>query len=87
MEFYLVSVSSNQGTVSPTNYNVIHDTSDFPIERMQIWTYKQTHLYYNWCGTTRVPSVLQYATKLCFLVSNYMHRAPQARLENSLYFL
>ncbi|XP_055323225.1 protein aubergine-like [Sitodiplosis mosellana] len=86
-EFFLISASSTQGTVSPTNYNIIHDTSNLPPNRLQLWTYKQTHLYFNWTGTTKVPAVLQYATKLCFLVSNYMHRVPHNQLENSLYFL
>ncbi|XP_031633322.1 protein piwi-like isoform X2 [Contarinia nasturtii] len=86
-EFFLISASSTQGTVSPTNYNIIHDTSNLPPDKLQIWTYKHTHLYFNWCGTTKVPAVLQYATKLCFLVSNYMHRVPHNQLEQSLYFL
>lgn len=83
----MISASSTQGTVSPTNYNIVSDTSGLPPDKLQIWTYKHTHLYFNWTGTTKVPAVLQYATKLAFLVSNFMHRVPHNNLERSLYFL
>lgn len=86
-EFFLVSQKSNQGTVSPTNYNVIYDTTQLTPERMQTLTYIQTHMYYNWYGTTRIPAVLQYANKLGFLVSNYMHRVPNIDLCSKLFFL
>ena len=52
-DFFLVSQSVRQGTVSPTSYNVIHDTFGLTPDRMQQLTYKMCHLYYNWCGTTR----------------------------------
>lgn len=86
-EFFLVSQRSSQGTVSPTNYNVISDSSGLTPEKIQIWTYIQTHMYYNWYGTTRIPAVLQYANKLGFLLSNYMHRVPTEQISDKLYFL
>lgn len=86
-EFFLLSQKSGQGTASPTNYNIIYDTTEMDPIRIQTWTFIHTHLYYNWCGTTRIPAVLQYANKLGFLVSNYMHRAPQLTLSDKLYFL
>lgn len=86
-EFFLVSQRTSQGTVSPTNYNVIGDTSGLPPERIQAWTYIHAHLYYNWYGTTRIPAVLQYANKLGFLVSNFMHRVPHDQLSDKLFFL
>jgi len=86
-DFYLVSQSVRQGTVSPTSYNVIHDTNGLPANQMQILTYKQTHLYYNWSGTVRVPAVVQYAHKLAFLVGQHLHQEPNTGFENKLYFL
>jgi len=56
-------------------------------DKMQILTYKMTHLYYNWPGTTRVPAVCQYAHKLAFLVSQYIHQSPSNQLDTKLYFL
>ena len=58
-----------QGTVNPTSYNVVRDTSGLKPEHLQKLTYKLTHLYYNWPGTVRVPAPCQYAHKLAFLVS------------------
>lgn len=86
-DFFLVSQSVRQGTVSPTAYNVIDDTSGLDADKMQRLTYKMTHLYYNWSGTVRVPAQCQYAHKLAFLVSQCLHRAPNTDLDEVLYFL
>lgn len=87
-DFYLVPQTITQGTTSPTLYNVIHDTTtEMMPDRVQLWTYKMCHIYYNWSGTVRVPAVMQYATKLSFLVANSIHRLPNNGLENKLYFL
>lgn len=86
-EFFLVSQKGGQGTISPTNYNILYDTSGLDPLKIQLWTYIQCHLYYNWYGTTRIPAVLQYANKLGFLVSNYMHREPNDVLCHKLFFL
>merc|ERR1711962_598254 len=55
-DFFLVSQSVNQGTVNPTSYNVVKDTSGLLPKHIQALTYKLAHLYYNWPGTVRVPS-------------------------------
>jgi hypothetical protein len=47
-EFYLISQSSNQGTVSPTHFHVIEGQNHLTPERLQILTYRFTHMYYNW---------------------------------------
>ena len=47
-DFFLISQSVRQGTVTPTHYNVIWDTSGLKPDHMQRLTYKMTHLYYNW---------------------------------------
>ena len=86
-DFYLVSQSVRQGTVNPTSYNVIKDTSGLKAEHIQALTYKLTHLYYNWPGTVRVPMVCQYAHKLAFLVGNSLHRMPSEGLNDLLYYL
>ncbi|CAO1313617.1 unnamed protein product [Diamesa serratosioi] len=86
-DFFLISQSVRQGTVSPTSYYVIYDTLGINADKVQILTYKMCHLYFNWCGTTRVPAVVQYAKKLAFFVSQYLHHAPSNALEKQLYFL
>ncbi len=47
-DFFLVSQSVRQGTVSPTSYNVIYDSTTFKVNHIQSLTYKLTHLYFNW---------------------------------------
>lgn len=47
-DFFIVSQFVNQGTVSPTSYNVIHDTLGLDPDKIQRLTFKMTHCYYNW---------------------------------------
>ena len=86
-DFFLVSQSVRQGTVTPTHYNVVWDTLGLPPDRMQRLTYKLCHLYYNWPGTIRVPAPCQYAHKLAFLVGQSLHEDPSLELSDKLYFL
>lgn len=86
-DFYLVAQDVNQGTATPSNYNVIHDTTGLKPDHIQMLTYKLCHLYYNWTGTVRVPHVCQYAHKLSLLLGQYFHEEPNQQLEKKLYFL
>ncbi|XP_052219954.1 piwi-like protein 1 [Dreissena polymorpha] len=86
-DFFVVSQSVRQGTVTPTHYNIIHDTTVLKPDHMQRLTYKLCHLYYNWPGTIRVPAPCQYAHKLAFLVGQSIHRDPAIELSDKLYFL
>ena len=47
-DFFLVSQSVRQGTVTPTHYNVIWDQSGLKPDHIQRLTYKLCHLYFNW---------------------------------------
>ncbi|KAK3581959.1 hypothetical protein CHS0354_023428 [Potamilus streckersoni] len=86
-DFFLVSQSVKQGTLSPTHYNVIKDTTNLTPDHMQKLTYKLCHLYYNWPGTISVPAPCQYAHKLAFLVGQSVHVDPALQLADKLYFL
>lgn len=86
-DFYLVSQSVRQGTVSPTSYNVLHNSSGLDADKLQQYSFKQTHMYYNWSGTVQVPAVCQYAHKLAALAGMYLHQPPSSWLEKKLYFL
>ena len=88
-DFYLVSQSVGVGTVNPTSYNVIHDESGWPPDKIQILTYKLTHLYYNWPGTVRVPAPCRYAHKLADLVGGSLKDEvhPELIQQNVLYYL
>lgn len=86
-DFFLVSQSVRQGTVSPTHYNVVYDTTGLKVDHMQKLAYKLTHLYYNWPGTIRVPAPCQYAHKLAFLVGQSLHKDPHLALADKLFYL
>ena len=47
-DFFVVSQSVNQGSVSPTSYNVISDNTGLNPDKMQRLAYKLTHCYFNW---------------------------------------
>ena len=47
-DFFLVPQKTTQGTVSPTNFNVISDTTGILPDYQQRIAYCMTHLYYNW---------------------------------------
>lgn len=47
-DFYIVSQAVRVGSVSPTHYNVVYDTSGLKPDHMQRLTYKLCHMYYNW---------------------------------------
>ncbi|BET00950.1 aubergine [Nesidiocoris tenuis] len=86
-DFFLVSQCVNQGTVSPTHFNVIYDTGNNGPDMLQRLSFKLCHLYFNWSGTVRVPAPVQYAHKLAFLVGQAIRTAPNTGLEDLLYFL
>ncbi|CAH1405859.1 unnamed protein product [Nezara viridula] len=86
-DFFLVSQSVRQGTVTPTNYNVIFDENKLRPDHVQRMAYKMCHLYYNCTATVRVPCQVQYAHKLAFLVGQVLHIPPNSGLSHLLYFL
>ena len=73
-DFLLVSQKVRQGTVTPVHYNVIFDsTLNLNADKIQMISYKLTHLYFNWPGTIRVPAPCQYAHKLATLIGDHIH--------------
>eukprot|EP01106_Pelomyxa_sp_JSP_P017608 TRINITY_DN733_c0_g1_i5.p1 TRINITY_DN733_c0_g1~~TRINITY_DN733_c0_g1_i5.p1 ORF type:complete len:483 (-),score=128.97 TRINITY_DN733_c0_g1_i5:86-1432(-) len=86
-DFYVVSNSVTQGTVTPTHYHVIKNGTRLPAYNLQLLTYKLTHLYFNWPGTIKVPAPCMYAHKLAFLVGQSTHAVPDQCLSNKLFFL
>ncbi|MEQ2277330.1 Piwi-like protein 1 [Xenotaenia resolanae] len=86
-DFYIVSQSVRSGSVSPTHYNVVYDTSGLKPDHMQRLTYKLCHLYYNWQGIIRVPAPCQYGHKLAFLIGQSIHKLPSMKLDDYLFYL
>jgi len=86
-DFFVIPQNVRQGTVNPTSYNVIEDTTGLKPDQMQLLTYSLCHLYFNWPGTVKVPAVCQYAHKLANLIGQSVHRQPSDRLSDLLYYL
>jgi len=86
-DFFLVSQSVRQGTVSPSNYNVVYDNSDIKPDMLQGLTYKMCHLYFNWSGTVAVPAPVQFAHKLAYLTGVALADHAPADLQNLLWYL
>ena len=86
-DFFLVSQSVREGTVSPTSYNIIYDNTGLSTDDMQLITYKLCHMYFNFTGTVRVPAACQFAHKLAFFVSQAVLQRPSERLSQLLYFI
>jgi aubergine-like protein len=86
-DFFLASQDVRQGTVSPTNYNVVYDESEMPPDRLQLLSYKLCHLYFNWSGTVAVPAPCQYAHKLAYLTGVAIGEKAQTQLNAKLWYL
>lgn len=86
-DFFLVPQSVRQGTVTPTHYIVVEDTSGLRPDVIQQLAYKMCFMYYNWPGTVRVPACCQYAHKLAFLVGQHIKRATADTLADKLFYL
>ncbi|XP_045391065.1 piwi-like protein 3 [Lemur catta] len=86
-DFFIVSQSVREGTVTPTHYNVIYDTVCLRPNTVQRLTYQLCHMYYNWAGIIRVPAPCHYAHKLAYLVGQSIHEQPDSSLSTLLYYL
>uniref|UniRef100_A0AAR2LIW5 Piwi domain-containing protein n=1 Tax=Pygocentrus nattereri TaxID=42514 RepID=A0AAR2LIW5_PYGNA len=86
-DFFIVSQAVRMGSICPTHYNVVFDSSGLKPDHMQRLTYKLCHMYYNWQGIVRVPAPCQYAHKLAFLVGQSIHKEPNINLDDFLYYL
>ncbi|CAG2180788.1 unnamed protein product [Oppiella nova] len=68
-------------------FNIIKDDTNWKPHHHQQLAYKLTHLYYNWIGTIRVPAPCQYAHKLAYLTGTALHREPNTKLSDTLFYL
>lgn len=86
-DFFLVSQGGGKGTIAPSAYSIISDTSGWGPDKIQRMTYKLTQMYYNFAGAVKVPAPCQYAHKLAALVAQAIQRPPSGQLETLLYYL
>jgi aubergine-like protein len=86
-DFFIVSQLVRQGTVSPTHFIVLEDTSNIKPDLIQKFAFATTFMYFNWPGTIRVPAMCQYAHKLAYLTGQHVKSEPAASHCHSLYYL
>lgn len=87
-DFFLISQHCNKGTVKPAHYEVLYCDSAMEEGVLQELMYTQSFNYMNWSGSVRVPSVLQYATKLCNFIGEHINKNPDTtRLNDHLFFI
>jgi aubergine-like protein len=88
-EFFLISQHVNQGSATPTHYQVVENDPKFNSDYLQDLTFKLCHCYFNWFGTVRVPAPCMYAHKIAFLAGQSLEgkEDPQKRLSDCLYYL
>lgn len=89
-EYFMVAQAVNQGTATPTNYNVIFNNTDLKAETFYELTYNQCYSYYNWSGPLKVPAVIMMANKVADLIGQTHSRDALDTVESlkdSLFFL
>ena len=74
-DFFLISQSVRQGTVTPTHYNVVNDSTGLKADHFQRLTYKLCHLYYNW--PVSCFSLILYFVMVCQLIYCYVWFIPK----------
>ncbi|KAH8379868.1 hypothetical protein KR009_007745 [Drosophila setifemur] len=86
-DFFLVSQSVRQGTVTPTHFIVLRDDAKYGPDIIQKLSYKLCFLYYNWAGTVRTPACCMYAHKLAYLIGQSIQRDVADVLLDKLFYL
>lgn len=76
----MISQSTNQGTVSPTHFHILEDTNELASDRLQIITYRFTHLYYNWPVSLVLFKNKSTFYMFCFLIETLFLKKGQLRV-------
>ena len=69
-EFYIQPQEVTQGSATPTCFHVAYGNLEFP-ELIAKFTYDLCHIYSNWQGTVRLPTVIKAAEKLSKMTAKY----------------
>ncbi|CAK67978.1 unnamed protein product (macronuclear) [Paramecium tetraurelia] len=69
-DYFITAQYVTQGTCTPTHYRVLENDTNWSEELFWQFTYYQCFNYQNWTGAVRVPSCVQYAHKLAYLIGD-----------------
>ena len=64
-EFYLQPQYVNQGTATPSHYQVMYydkENNNLDMEKLEKLTYYLTYYYWTWHGAIRIPAILKFST-------------------------
>ena len=86
-DFFMVAQNVNQGTATPTHYEVLLNESSFSADFFFTMTFYQTFNYYNWSGPVKVPAVCQCAHKQAYLLGETHMRSTHSGLKSNLFYL
>lgn len=89
-EFYIQPQYVNQGTATPTKFQVLMDDTSMTLEEIEQITYYMCYYYWNWAGAIRVPAVLKYSevfSKFSSTVFNQNDSGVKDEIKNSPFFI
>jgi len=87
-DFYVVSQTSNKGSIVPNHYKVIYSDSKLEEGILQELVFSQCFNYVNWTGSIKVPGILQYAAKCVKFNSEILEGESLAdEIQNKLYYV
>ena len=84
--FFMVAQKVTQGTARPTHYSVLYNDTTMEMSELTNLTYSLTWNYSNWMGPVKVPSPVQYASKLCKLICLIQNAFVAENLRTVTYF-
>ncbi len=81
----MVSQNVNQGSATPTKYSCIWNSNErITADFVQVFTHQLTHMYYNWFGTIRTPSVCHYSHRHADLMGTSINASQIANREDKM---
>jgi aubergine-like protein len=87
-EYYITSVTiqAKMGLSKPVRYEIAFNHSSYSPSDLENITFEQTHMYYNWNGSVKLPACVLYAKKAVEL-EDAIKMNPHSNLNTSLHFL
>jgi aubergine len=86
-EFLLMPQFVNQGTGTPSHFQVLYDDTGFSGDCFQCFTNTLCYGYYNWTGAIRTPAPCKYAFTCAKLVAKHIQKQPNETMRQNLYYL
>lgn len=76
-----------KATSRPTHFLVVRDDMGWSSDDLQTLSHQLCYTYPNWQGPIRVPSMVMFAHKICYLFCKYVNGTPSQLISDKLFFL